>query len=503
MQRQPNKTKSKPSKTNKPTRRNGPPKRKTQTQTMAPVNISTRRTGGRPVIRSGNRATTISHTEYVADISSPGGNFNAISFSINPGLDRTFPWLGQIAEGYESYLFKSLSFSYRPICPTSTPGVVSIGVDYDARDSSPASKVQLNSYEGTVSCSVWDRITHVCSAANLKKFGIQRYTRISVPPGQTDIKTYDVGNLFVATSNTPEGNTMCGEIWVTYTVDLFTPQLKSTAVVNLNRRAESLSTPSQASIITTAAGVLSLAGEFMNAPLFAITQAFNDGVSSFFDVAFNPLVHGKDLFVLFKQIAPIGSDVGFRVGRPPNVITGNAGSLVTSWATEDGLWDWRQPSSAAQYARQFFTTIRPLADNPNVNINIPQYRFQQPINAKTQIIAMLAGSPPYPTVNSTGLVNLSPTVNSLKVDPTPWSRFSIAPVGARSEGQASNRATIKQESFEFTQEGKYNVQRMITEFNEGPFVDYDEIIKEYDQFTLDDTNSIASNVSKKFINRTL
>lgn len=483
MQR--NKTKSAP----KTKKQNGPAKKQNNaTQIMAPVNISIRRTGRRPNIRSSGRATTVTHTEFISDISSPGSNFNTTSFPINPGMAKTFPWLSGMAAGFESYLFKSLKFHYKPICPTSTAGVVSIAVDYDARDNSPANKQMINSYEGTVSCSVWDSIVHSCAGPNLRKFGIQRFTRTGANPANTDLKTYDIGDLYVASSNTPVTGTTLGEIWVSYTVDLFTPQMNATGVTNLNKKTNTLSTPSQASVITAAAGAISLAGEFLNDPIFAISKSFNTAGRAVFDLAFNPIVHGKDIFMTLKSLT--GAVEEFRLGKPPNVIQGDQGSLVVSQKSLDGLWDWAPPASNVYY-RSWITNVRPLADNTAVNTWIPQLRFTMPTTGSLKIMASLFGSPPYPDVANYTMLTLEPLVDPLAYDPTPWSIVSNA--ASRSLG------SFTQESFETQRDDQYSYHRIsTTPKNKPPIAEIDEIIDDYDNLSVNDipSASIAKNIKQ-------
>jgi hypothetical protein len=96
-----------------------------------------------------------------------------------------------------------------------------LGVDFDASDDPPASKVALMSYKGAESVSVWDSCEVQCAPADLVKMAKERYVRL----GSTtdDIKTFDVGNLHVATQGCADASVI-GELYVSYDVEFRTPQ---------------------------------------------------------------------------------------------------------------------------------------------------------------------------------------------------------------------------------------------------------------------------------------
>jgi hypothetical protein len=178
-----------------------------------------------PTIKTTNRGFVVIHREFIQDVTAADSNFRNTTFSVNPGLATTFPWLSAIAGRYESYLFRRLHFIYEPICPTTTPGAVMMAVDYDASDTAPTSKVVLMAYRGAVRSAPWNITRFDASRGDLRKFGVQRYVRTAAVPANTDVKTYDVGNLQLATQNTPATPTTLGELYVEYEVEFFTPQI--------------------------------------------------------------------------------------------------------------------------------------------------------------------------------------------------------------------------------------------------------------------------------------
>lgn len=169
-----------------------------------------------------NGDARVRHREYITDIRSPGSNiFTPSSFSINPGQGLVFPWLSKIAANYESYIFRSLKFVYQPIAATTTSGTVVIAVDYDARDDPPQNKQQALTYRSAVRGPVWHSFAFTCLPADLHKLK-SHFTRTGAQPPATDIKTYDIGNLYVAAIGL--SSAIVGELHVEYDVELLTPQ---------------------------------------------------------------------------------------------------------------------------------------------------------------------------------------------------------------------------------------------------------------------------------------
>lgn len=169
-----------------------------------------------------NGDVVVKHREYLADIAGSVA-FGVSSFSLNPGLQSTFTWLAGVARRYESYLFEQLDVCYDTMKSASTNGRIMIAVDFDASDSSPANKQEFMANEGAVDSAVWrEDLLFKCPVHDLRKFGVERYVRSGTVSG-TDIKTYDVGNLLIATQGCADA-TVVGDIYLEYTILLRTPQ---------------------------------------------------------------------------------------------------------------------------------------------------------------------------------------------------------------------------------------------------------------------------------------
>jgi len=190
----------------------------------APLARATVQSTPRPNIQTGKAGTTIiTHTEYITDIIAADSAYGVDRLPINPGLEGTFPWLSTIATRFEYYRFKNLRFEYRSVCPATTAGTVYMAVDYDASDPTPQNKQSFMAYDGAIRSSPWTDFDLKTSNANMKAFTAERFTRAANVAN--DIKTYDVGNFFIATANTVVPNVLFGELYVHYTVELRAPQL--------------------------------------------------------------------------------------------------------------------------------------------------------------------------------------------------------------------------------------------------------------------------------------
>lgn len=182
------------------------------------------RPSAQPKVSGGGNSVTITHRELVSDVLVPGDPFTVTSYPLNPGMGMTFPWLSGIAMQYESYRVNYFRAVYEPACPTTQQGNVLLAIDFDASDAAPPTKQVMTSYSGCIRGPVWQRI--VCTAAkrDLEKMCPERYVRF-YDLANIDIKTYDFGKLYLAT--TPGGGGVYGELWIEYSIQFYTPQLPS------------------------------------------------------------------------------------------------------------------------------------------------------------------------------------------------------------------------------------------------------------------------------------
>jgi hypothetical protein len=176
---------------------------------------------------SGSGGITVSHREYVGPVKG-SYEFTVRPYSINPGKYDVLPWLSAIAQNFETYSFRKLRFVYEPFVGASSPGAVSLTVDYDAADVPPTSKLEFMNFHRSVTGNVWSPVAYVCDAQDLHKQK-EFFVRCGLLRPNLDIKMYDVGNLLVAVCACADAVTDIGDLYIEYTIDLMTPQINNEA----------------------------------------------------------------------------------------------------------------------------------------------------------------------------------------------------------------------------------------------------------------------------------
>jgi hypothetical protein len=183
---------------------------------------SRRSTTRAPKITREGDNTRIVHKELISNVVgsgtwTPNGAFNT-AISCNPGMSGFFPWLAGEANGFEKYRFNKLVFRYKPRCGSSTPGSVALIPDYDAADPAPVSEIAASSYCGVEEDVPWKEIV---LEMDMRRSS-EKFIRFGPLLANLDIKTYDLANVFVGT--TDGTGVSWGKLWAEYDVTLINPQ---------------------------------------------------------------------------------------------------------------------------------------------------------------------------------------------------------------------------------------------------------------------------------------
>ena len=188
---------------------------------------------------------TISHREYIGDIFAPptGDVFQNSPFSVNPGLEKTFPWLSQIAQNYDEYTLHQLMFSYRSTvsdfaASSGQIGQVIMATIYNASSDPFADKAAMMQYDSSMSTKTSESMIHGVECDPSKLSGpIGRFVRSNPVLVGQDINQYDHGLFNIAVTETPVGyaNQAMGELWVSYTVELRKPKFFTNRGLGISR----------------------------------------------------------------------------------------------------------------------------------------------------------------------------------------------------------------------------------------------------------------------------
>lgn len=183
-----------------------------------------------PRIQANRDQSHIIHRELVMSVVGSVSFAVMRTLALNPGLIATFPWLATQAIGWEKYRFNSLRFCYYTRTGATTPGSVLLAPDYDAADSPPLSEAAASAYTDVSEDAPWKNIT--CELTKKHMGAGERYIRSGPLAPNLDIKTYDVGQLFLCCL---DGTAVpWGKLWVEYDVVLSSPQLPPSGGVLLD-----------------------------------------------------------------------------------------------------------------------------------------------------------------------------------------------------------------------------------------------------------------------------
>ena len=262
--------------------------------TRAPVAIGVGRRTGEPKLMATHRGVRVRHTEYVEDCDSDI-NFATYNYAINPGNPDLFPWLSGIALNYESYRIHHLEINLVSQVPTDTKGYLAAAIDYDAADPAPASKQAMLNFSGAERVACWQQLKLRANTRDLNKLGPEKFCRFSAV-ADTDIKTYDSGNIYTVMSTPVAAVLKAYEFNVTYDIEFFTPQLRPNEAAYLSGcRFNTSGTATKAApwtdVVRTGGELIAMSTANPDSAGFTIRdaatylanfQAWGTGVSSFF-----------------------------------------------------------------------------------------------------------------------------------------------------------------------------------------------------------------------------
>jgi hypothetical protein len=277
-----------------------PPPRGAQRQVAAPAAVATQQQGSSPLIKASRDSSRIVHREFITNVTGTTAFTVAQALALNPGLQASFPWLSSQAQGWETYRFNRLRFCYYTRTGSNVPGSVLLIPDYDAADAAPATEQVASTYEDIAEDAPWKDICCELRRGSMNSLGPKHFVRTGALGPNQDIKTFDVGNLYVATV---DGTAVSwGKLWVEYDVEFFTPQLPPTGL------------PSASATVVSAGGTIAAATPLGAAPLAASSSLILAGNAA------SAVVNISGMIVGTEYVLSAGSEgtviTGYQFGTP-------------------------------------------------------------------------------------------------------------------------------------------------------------------------------------------
>lgn len=186
-----------------------------------------------PAMHNSGQTVVVRHREYIGEIR--GSTTFAVqdALQINPGNDRTFPWLSLIANGFQEYRIKGMVFHYVPTSGNAVSatnaalGSVMLSTSYRSNDAAPTSKVEmLNEYCASESVPSEAFCHPIECDPKENPFNVM-YVRQGTLPTSDSQLLYDLGTTYVAVTGQQASGNVLGDLWVTYEVELKKPIVAS------------------------------------------------------------------------------------------------------------------------------------------------------------------------------------------------------------------------------------------------------------------------------------
>ena len=261
-------------------------------------------------------SVVISHREYIGDVFAPPtrGAFQNTAYSVNPGLERTFPWLSQVAQNYDEYTIHQLMFSFRSTVAdfasgTGQVGQVIMATIYNASADPFSDKSAMMQYDSSMSTKTSESMMHGVECDPRKLSGpLGRFVRSNPVLVGQDINQYDHGLFNIAVTEAPLGyeNQAMGELWVSYTVELRKPKFFTNRGLGISRDVFAVVLPS---------GAAPVAGVNQNTP-FGIVGQNNLILSGQQNNIGGKIIQGTGLDVIPSGLVAISTDQNNNITAP-------------------------------------------------------------------------------------------------------------------------------------------------------------------------------------------
>jgi hypothetical protein len=332
--------------------------------TVAQNSVLQRASTSVPSMHRSDQRIVVRHKEFVCEVVSAQAFTVQRSFSINPGLVQTFPWLSRIANSFQEYSIKGMVWHYVPTSGNAVAssnaalGSVMLQTSYRATDSQPGNKAELLNEFWSGEAVPSEVFVHPIEC-NPKEnpFQVQYVRSGPVPAGDTQLM-YDLGTTHLAVSGCQTTGNILGDLWVTYEIELAKPIVDSNATsaaawvgkyANSTVTASNIFGTGTAGVgnfpFTAAANVLTIPVGYYGSFVFYVT--FVGGASSGFTESGNVTASGATLTTLFDTTPSIS-----RIDQNGASATGTAAYTVAFSVSKTN----RDASATLTFANYVLTT---------------------------------------------------------------------------------------------------------------------------------------------------
>jgi len=193
-------------------------------------------TGGKvgsevPYMHEDGAKTRVVHREYLGDLYSTTSAFKQVNYAINPGMNETFPWASPIANQFTKYRMLGATVEFvsegSEYSNAAGLGYVAIATRYDALAPKFNDKRTMLNSQFADACKPSKSFTHWIECKSDIVGDMSRYCRSGEAPTESDLRLYDLGEITIAVGGNTVDDSIIGEIWISYDVELTLPKAGS------------------------------------------------------------------------------------------------------------------------------------------------------------------------------------------------------------------------------------------------------------------------------------
>jgi len=178
-----------------------------------------------------NNMRSVKKRELIASIHG-SNDFSQTTYSINPGLPSSFPWLHRIAADWQQYRFKSFKAVFVSFVGAGTNGSLILSPEYNISEGAPANEQEALNTQDSIQSNVWHEVICKLDVSAMFALGNRKQVRRNII--SADLATYDAALLSVCTVGMSNENRV-GSLYFEYEVEFFVPQSSITALQPLEK----------------------------------------------------------------------------------------------------------------------------------------------------------------------------------------------------------------------------------------------------------------------------